>query len=42
VCVISWATVLISFRLEFVDKGVVLLWSHHAGKLQLLVIDTTS
>jgi len=42
VCVIAWVTVLISFRLKFVDKFVELLWSHHVGKLLLLVIDTTS
>jgi len=42
VCVMAWSTVLISFRLKFVDKDAVLLWSHHAGKFLLLVIDTTS
>jgi len=31
VCVIAWTTVLISFRPKFVDKDVVLLWSHHVG-----------
>ena len=36
------ASVLISLGLKFVDNDVVLLWSHHAGKLLLLVIDTTA